>query len=1060
MTTEDRKKTKEQLIAELAALRAHLAQHEPAIATTEDEVDSLSAANGRGVAASLRGPSRSALRQAVQGAEHLPDDLARAITNSMGEGVYALDTHGRVTFANPSCQRLLGYSEAELLGQDMHELIHFQHADGSPFPADLCPLTSVLLSGATVRQDYDVFTRKDGTLLPVAYTSAPIARGDVITGAVLTFHDISDRQRSEQRLAVQYAVSQVLGEAADLGAAASRLLAAIGQLLEWDLGILWLVENTQLRCMETWQASTATDSWFADASRRKRFKPGEGLPGRVWQAGAPVAVEDVLADGNFPRLRAADTEGLHGAFAFPIQGAHGPIGVIEFFGRVMRTPDSSLLQAVASVGNQVGQFIERTRAEAALREGEARKGAVLETALDAVISMDSSGHILDFNPAAERMFGYTRAEVVGHPLAERIIPPSLRHRHRAGLARYLATREPHIIGKRVELIGLRADGSEFPIELAVTGIEINGNPLFTAYIRDITERTRTEALQRTLLEREQRARAEAEEAQSRLAFLAEASVVLASSLDYNATISSVVHLAVPRLADFCYVDVLDDDTGTISRLDVAHVDPAKEQALRSMRTEVPLTPNHPVSQVFRTGRPQVVSDVSDEMLVAASPNQQVLNNMRSLGIMSYIAMPIASRERVLGVLMLVSAGPGRHYGSADLALADELARRTALAIDNARLYQRMEAALREVEEVAAERRRQAAELTTIIEAMPDGVFVCDPSGQLVRVSKHGAAMLGITDPDALRHYQEIGEQIELRSPDGSFMPPEDYPLAQALRGITRTDFRMLLRQRDSGRDLHVLTSFAPIRDREGNITGAVAVGGDVTELYRLERQKEEFLSIASHELKTPLTTLKILTQLTHRRLSRAALAEAEQTARMERAIVRMERLVNDLLDASRIESGKLALNREPMDLVALCRQIAEEQHAATGRTIELDLPAHVVEVNADSERIGQVLTNLVSNALKYSPATTSVWLQLTRSDGEARACVRDAGPTIPASALPRLFERFYRVPGMQVQSGSGVGLGLGLYISRDIITRHGGCIWAENQDEAGVTFCFTLPLPG
>ena len=762
VANEDRKKTKEQLIAELADLRHRLSYEAPPDALSPEDMRS-DAVNGTDTSVSAHPSARATPRRTDRQQRTLPDDLARAITNSLGEGAYALDVEGRVTFANPSCQRLLGYIEAELLGQDMHQLIHFQHADGSPFLAEQCPLTGVIRSGVTIQQDTDVFTRKDGSLLPVAYTSAPIVSNGAITGAVLTFHDITDRLRSE-------------------------------------------------------------------------------------------------------------------------------------------------------------------------------------------------------------------------------------------------------------------------------------------------------ALQRTLLAREQQARADAEAAQSRLAFLAEASIVLASSLDYNATIASVVRLAVPRLADFCYVDVV-DELGNVIRLDVVHVNPDKERVLRTMRHDVPLTPDHPISQVIRTGKPQIVTDIPAGLLTKASPDQHVLRSMRALGMKSYIAMPIQSRERLLGVLMLVTAESGRIYDAADLALADELARRTALAIENARLYQRMEAALTELEVIAGERRRQAAELNAIIEAMPDGLFVCDTNGQLLRVSEHGAAMLGITVSETLRSFQEIGEQAVLRYPDGSLMPPEDYPLAQALRGVVRTDFQMLIRQRNSGRDIHLLTSFAPIRDAGGTITGAVAVGGDVTEVYRLERQKDEFLSIASHELKTPLTTLKILTQLTHRRLNRAGLFETEQTARMERAIGRMERLVNDLLDASRIESGKLALNREPTDLVALCRQIAEEQHAATGRTIELDLPSAPVEASADGERIGQVLTNLLSNALKYSPATSSVSLQLLLEGTLARVCVRDAGPGIPAEALPRLFERFYRVPGVQVQSGSGVGLGLGLYISRDIVTRHGGRMWAESQARAGAAFCFTLPLP-
>ena len=129
---------------------------------------------------------------------------------------------------------------------------------------------------------------------------------------------------------------------------------------------------------------------------------------------------------------------------------------------------------------------EQRQAERELRASEARKSAILETALDCIITMDHEGKVVEFNPAAEKTFGYSRAEVVGQELADFIIPPSLRERHRTGMAHYLATGEGPVLGKRLELPALRADGSEFPVELAITRISTEGPPLFTAYLRDIT----------------------------------------------------------------------------------------------------------------------------------------------------------------------------------------------------------------------------------------------------------------------------------------------------------------------------------------------------------------------------------------------------------------------------------------------------------------------------------------------------------------------------------------------------------------------------------------------
>ncbi len=232
------------------------------------------------------------------------------------------------------------------------------------------------------------------------------------------------------------------------------------------------------------------------------------------------------------------------------------------------------------------------------------------------------------------------------------------------------------------------------------------------------------------------------------------------------------------------------------------------------------------------------------------------------------------------------------------------------------------------------------------------------------------------------------------------------------------------------------------------------------ELMEANRAKDEFMSIAWHELHAPLTSIKLLIQLSQRQLSRNPAVVGEHLARMERSVARMEQLVNDLLDASRIAVGKLTLRPEPCQFVELCRQVVEEQTLATNRAITLNAPEEDVAVEVDRERICQVITNLLSNALKYSPAGAPISLTIERNGQMVILCVRDQGPGIPAEALPHIFDRFYRVPQIEVQSGSGVGLGLGLHISREIVERHGGHIWAESVVGDGSAFYVALPLAG
>ena len=190
---------------------------------------------------------------------------------------------------------------------------------------------------------------------------------------------------------------------------------------------------------------------------------------------------------------AAGRAGLHAAFCFPIRSARGVVGVIEFFTGEPRQLDSELLGTMSSLGDQIGMAVERRRDTEALRQKEARHRAMLDAALDCVVTMDHEGCVVDFNPAAERTFGYAAADAVGRDMAELIIPPELRKHHRRGLARSLATEDAVVLDHRLEITGLRADGTTFPVELAITRIDVPGPPTFTGYLRDITDRKAAEA---------------------------------------------------------------------------------------------------------------------------------------------------------------------------------------------------------------------------------------------------------------------------------------------------------------------------------------------------------------------------------------------------------------------------------------------------------------------------------------------------------------------------------------------------------------------------------------
>lgn len=344
---------------------------------------------------------------------------------------------------------------------------------------------------------------------------------------------------------------------------------------------------------------------------------------------------------------------------------------------------------------------------------------------------------------------------------------------------------------------------------------------------------------------------------------------------------------------------------------------------------------------------------------------------------------------------------------------------------------------------------------SITRNLGEGVYALDEQGYVTFLNPAAERMLGWTRAELLG--KNMHQAIHHHRADGSLFPEDECPLVGVIRSGEPVRIEEDVFTRKDGSTFPVTYVSSPLIV-DGMIRGATLAFHDITERKLIEDERILMLNMVSHELKTPLTSIKALTQVSYRRARRGKPVDERHLEKLEQDVARMERLVNDLLDAGRLETGHLELELERLDLTSICEQAAEEQMAATGRVVSLRLPDEPVEVEADAGRVTQVLTNLLSNALKYSPTDAPVSLTLRREHGMAQVAVADAGPGIAPDVLPRLFERFYRAPGAQVLHGSGVGLGVGLYISRKLIELQGGRIGVESTSGRGTTFEFTLPL--
>jgi PAS domain S-box-containing protein len=407
--------------------------------------------------------------------------------------VLVTDLDGRILQCNRQAEIVFGVPRAELIGQSSSDF-----AGEAVETAVIEEIAKHMMRGETWEGDFRTIGA-DGVHTIVHAVDTPVLDEDGKLQAVVSAAiDITDRWKLEQRLRAEHAVARVLADAADFDAIRHDVLAVLCAALSFRCGGLWEPDagGRQLRCTAFWVSSESLDE-FAEQSRQISFELGVGLPGRVWADSAAVWVPDVVIDANFPRATFAERAGLGCALACPLVSGDEFLGVMEFFGANVAEPDDEMLDMVAAVGAQVGSFVRRRRAERAVRASEARRSAMLETALDGVVAIDEAGRIVEFNPAAERTFGYERAEVLGRMMVDVIIPEPLRAIHREGFERYLRTGEAKLLGTRVETRALRKNGEEFPVELSIGRVDDPDRVAFTAFIRDITRRV---AAQRALTE--------------------------------------------------------------------------------------------------------------------------------------------------------------------------------------------------------------------------------------------------------------------------------------------------------------------------------------------------------------------------------------------------------------------------------------------------------------------------------------------------------------------------------------------------------------------------------
>ncbi len=497
----------------------------------------------------------------------------------------------------------------------------------------------------------------------------------LIGGAMAVFiaHLRGRLERDSARLTAQYGVAREIAGADSFEEAAPGLLESIARPLGRQVAHFWSLEDGKLRCTAQWRADGIDAEDFERATGELVFERGEDLPGQAWETGRPCWLSNAIDAGTFTRTKEARAAGLRGGMAFPVTHATECVGVIEVFSREVRERDPGVYALAEGIGLQVGDFIEALRLQEERQQAREQLEAILRGVADAVTAQAPDGRLLFANDAAAQSMGFeSPQELMNAPI-------------NTIMDRYELVDERGDPYPLEALPGRRALGGEDNAETVVrfrvrdTGEERwsavkatpirdqDGNVVMAInVIEDITTHKRAELGQR---------------------FLARSADVLASSLDPDQLLVEIANLAVPELADWCSVEV-ETDGGLLERKALAHVDPSVRQRALDMARRYPPNPDSPqgVYQVVRTGQPELYPDIPDEMIRAAAVDEEHYDEIVAIGMRSAIVVPMTTRGRTLGALTWVNGRSGRRFDEQDVELAQELARRCATAIDNARLY--------------------------------------------------------------------------------------------------------------------------------------------------------------------------------------------------------------------------------------------------------------------------------------------------------------------------------------------------------------------------------------
>jgi K+-sensing histidine kinase KdpD len=505
-------------------------------------------------------------------------------------------------------------------------------------------------------------------------------------------------------------------------------------------------------------------------------------------------------------------------------------------------------------------------------------------------------------------------------------------------------------------------------------------------------------------------------------YLLEIARALTQELDLDKLLGRILTIAVEMLAGQAGLIALHSNSGGW-KVAVSHGMPAA--FVRILERFLAEVPNHDDPQGFEVPE---INRLLNDLTYAASQ-----------GVLTGVGLPLVARQKVVGLLFIFRGYAGV-FSANDYSLLNSFANQAAIAVQNAQLYRQVN--------------QESERLNTLLDTLSDGMLILSAEKRIERCNPAFARMMDRPMEDIQAHLHDEIVQWAHR-PQGLTLEQAEsggWPLTPHAHLYVEGDLKRL----DTQPPLPVGITYTPLISPEGGLLNIIATVRDITRYRQAEELKSTFISIISHELKTPVALIKGYVSTLRREDAQWEPEIMQESLQViEEEADHLAGLIENLLDASRLQAGGMALKRSDINLPELARRLAKRmQIQTTHHTIVVDFPPDFPILLADETRLEQVISNLINNSIKYAPGGE---IRITGSLRQENViiCVSDAGPGIAAEDIPHIFDRFYRAPDMARQTK---GAGLGLYLARAIIEAHDGRIWVDSAPGHGVRICFSLPI--